>query len=273
MNADGDASRKHPVVLATAAHPDDIEFLYAGTLLHLADRGCEVHMWNLCNGSCGSLEHGVEEIVALRHTESAASAALAGATLHPPLFDDLDIFYDRPSLAAVAAVVRRVNPTIVLTHAPADYMEDHENVCRLVTSACFSKSMPNYRSQPPVPHAPGPVAVYHAPPHGLRNGLNQPAQATHFVAVDSVMDRKRALLQCHRSQDAWLNTSQGMSAYVQEMEQMMTRLGKASGRFAQAEGWRHHNYLGFGPADFDPLADLLTRDGLIHIPENPVSIV
>jgi LmbE family N-acetylglucosaminyl deacetylase len=41
-------------VLAAAAHPDDIEFMMAGTLLRLKDAGCEIHLWNLANGCCGS---------------------------------------------------------------------------------------------------------------------------------------------------------------------------------------------------------------------------
>jgi LmbE family N-acetylglucosaminyl deacetylase len=41
-------------VLAAAAHPDDIEFMMAGTLLRLKDAGCEIHLWNLANGCYGS---------------------------------------------------------------------------------------------------------------------------------------------------------------------------------------------------------------------------
>ena len=37
------------VVLAAAAHPDDIEFMMAGTLLLLKRAGAEIHMWNLAN--------------------------------------------------------------------------------------------------------------------------------------------------------------------------------------------------------------------------------
>lgn len=33
-----------PVVLAAAAHPDDIEFMMAGTLLRLKDAGAQIHL-------------------------------------------------------------------------------------------------------------------------------------------------------------------------------------------------------------------------------------
>ena len=123
------------VVLAAAAHPDDIEFMMAGTLLLLKDAGAEIHMWNLANGHCGTARDAREEIIRRRAGEAEASARLAGAVSHPPLFDDLGIFYDRPSLARVSAVVREIRPTIVLTQSPQDYMEDHQNTCRLLVTA------------------------------------------------------------------------------------------------------------------------------------------
>ncbi len=43
--------------LAIAAHPDDIEFMMAGTLLRLEERGWEIHYFNLSTGNCGSLRH------------------------------------------------------------------------------------------------------------------------------------------------------------------------------------------------------------------------
>ena len=40
--------------LAIAAHPDDIEFYMAGTLLLLKGAGWEIHYLNLSSGNCGS---------------------------------------------------------------------------------------------------------------------------------------------------------------------------------------------------------------------------
>jgi len=49
-----DASRKS--ALAIFAHPDDIEFVAAGTLLQLGLRGWELHYLNLCSGNGGSVQ-------------------------------------------------------------------------------------------------------------------------------------------------------------------------------------------------------------------------
>ena len=40
--------------IAIAAHPDDIEFYMAGTLLLLKQAGWKIHYLNLSSGNCGS---------------------------------------------------------------------------------------------------------------------------------------------------------------------------------------------------------------------------
>lgn len=70
----------------------------------------------------------------------------------PPLFDDWEIFYDRPSLARVAAILRSIQPQIVLTHSLSDYMEDHQNVARLILSATSGRSIPAMKTLPIAPY-------------------------------------------------------------------------------------------------------------------------
>jgi len=246
-----------PVVLAAVAHPDDIEFMMAGTLLLLQSAGAALHFWNLSSGDCGSTTMPREELIATRRAEAGESAALANATLHPPLFADFRIFYDEPSLRRVAAVVRAIRPTIILTHSPEDYMEDHQNTARLVVTAAFARAAPNFPTEPPQPPWTAPVAIYHALPHGLHDALRRPVPADFFVNISPVLARKHALLACHRSQQAWLDATQGMSAYLDSMTAMGRAAGAQSGRFEHAEGWRRHSHLGFATADFDPLPALL----------------
>jgi LmbE family N-acetylglucosaminyl deacetylase len=241
------------VALAIAAHPDDIEFMMAGTLLRLKDLGAEIHMWNLANGSCGTAVHAKDEIVRLRAAEARASAGLAGATLHAPLADDLSIFYEPGLLARVAAGVREIKPTILLTHSPQDYMEDHINTCRLAVSAAFARGMRNFPTDPPQPAWPGDTALYHALPHGLRDDLGRLIEPECYVDTGPVLARKRAMLARHETQKAWLDVSQGMDSYLLEMEAMSRQVGQMSEQFEHAEGWRRHSHLGFGPAGFDPL--------------------
>ena len=57
-------------VFALGCHPDDIEFMMAGTLFLLKDAGCELHYMALANGSCGTTRHSIEEIVRIRRQEA-----------------------------------------------------------------------------------------------------------------------------------------------------------------------------------------------------------
>jgi LmbE family N-acetylglucosaminyl deacetylase len=250
------AEIKH-VVLATAAHPDDIEFMFAGTLLRLRDAGAEIHMWNLANGSCGTVSHPREQIIRLRAAESQASARLAGATWHEPLTDDIALFYEPALLARIAAVVRQVKPTILLTQSPQDYMEDHQNTCRLSVTAAFVRGMRNFPTTPPVEPFGGPTTVYHAQPHGLRDGLRNLVRPGQYVDIGPVLARKREMLAQHRTQKQWLDVSQGIDAYLQEMEHFARQVGRMSKRFEFAEGWRRHSHYGFCHENSDPLAELL----------------
>ena len=105
-----------PTVLAIAAHPDDIEYVMAGTLLQLQARGWHVHYFNLSSGNCGSLEMDADTTARVRLAEAQASAALLGAAFHPPISHDLELAYEIPLLRQVMAVVRETNPAMVLTH-------------------------------------------------------------------------------------------------------------------------------------------------------------
>lgn len=245
------------IALAAAAHPDDIEFMMAGTLLRLKDTGCEIHLWNLANGCCGSASLSREETSAVRWEESLASAKLAGGTAHPPLFDDIGIYYDAISVVRVASVIRQIQPDIILTQSPLDYMEDHQNATRLVVTGAFTRAMKNFVTCPEVAPYHKPLALYHALPHGLNDTLRQPVAPHFFTDIGPVLARKRAMLACHASQKMWLDETQGMDAYIDEMECMSRDLGRQSGCLEFAEGWRRHSHLGFGPENFDPLKTIL----------------
>jgi LmbE family N-acetylglucosaminyl deacetylase len=253
-----------PAVLAIAAHPDDIEFLMAGTLLLLADRGWDLHYFNLATGNCGSAVTPAGPTRRIRRREARAAARLLGATWHPPLVDDAEIFYTDRLIRQVTAVVREVRPTIVLTHSPQDYMEDHMNACRVAVTAAFVRGMPNYFSLPRRPATLQPVTVYHALPHGLRDGLRRRIVPGAFVDVTAVRERKRAALAAHRSQKAWLDATQGMDSYLDAMDDMAREVGRMSRRFAWAEGWRRHSHLGFCPEKADPLREALGAHYLVN---------
>jgi len=253
-----------PAALAIAAHPDDIEFVMAGTLLLLGEAGWDLHYLNLSSGSLGSTTMTPARTARVRRDEARAAAKMLGATWHAPICSDLEIFYDARSLRRLAAIIRDVAPDVVLTHSPQDYMEDHMITCRLAVSAAFARAMPGFRTVPPRKAVDKPVTIYHANPHGLRDGLRRTVQPGAFVDTVRVHPRKRAALECHASQHGFLETTQGMSSYVRTMEDLSRAVGRMSRRFPHAEGWRRHLHWGFCGEDSDPLRDALGANYLIN---------
>ncbi|HZR18884.1 MAG TPA: PIG-L family deacetylase [Verrucomicrobiae bacterium] len=253
------------IAIAIGAHPDDIEFYMAGTLLQLKRARYETHYFNIASGNCGSNEHNSTRTRALRRKEARRAAAVLGAHFHPSLTDDLEIVYEVSLLRRVAAVLRDVRPGIVLTHSPQDYMEDHTNTCRLVVTAAFATPMPNFQTRPRRAAIDGDVAVYHCMPHGLRDPLRRRVMPGIFVNTGSVHETKLHALARHQSQQQWLEVSQGLNSYLQTMSDMSIQLGRLSKRFKHAEGWRRHLHLGFSRADIDPLRHALGKDYLLNV--------
>ncbi len=118
-------------VFAIAAHPDDIEFMMAGTMMLLKERSYELHYMTVANGSCGTAEHDRETIIQIRRQESINAAEFIGAVYHESLCDDIEIFYEKKLLTRLGSVIREVAPEILLVPSPVDYMEDHVNTSRL----------------------------------------------------------------------------------------------------------------------------------------------
>jgi LmbE family N-acetylglucosaminyl deacetylase len=244
--------------LALFAHPDDIEFVAAGTMLLLHDKGWRIHYCNVANGCCGSTTTDRATTAAIRLQESKRSAGILDAQFYPPICDDLEVFYNRPNLAKIASIVRQAKPSIVLTHAPIDYMEDHTETCRLAVAAAFSKGIPNFETDPLCSSFDGEVAIYHSQPHGNRTPMGELILPKYAIDIDSVMHRKLKMLECHHSQQGWLQSTQQMNSYLQTMLDLGQEVAALSKTDCQyAEGWRKHLHLGFGSSAFDPLRDSL----------------
>jgi len=245
-------------VLAVVAHPDDIEFMMSGTMMLLRNAGFRLHYMTVANGSCGTVTLCRDDIVGVRTEECREAASRLGAEYHAPLVDDIKIYYEPMLLAKLTAVVRQVQPTVLLLQSPCDYMEDHVNSSRLMVTAGFCRGMRNFISDPLRDPYADPMAVYHALPYGLCDQLRRPVRADFFVDVASVIQAKKELLACHRSQKEWLDKSQGLDSYIRTMEELCAEMGRLTGKCSFAEGWQRHSHLGFADPDFDPVADALS---------------
>lgn len=243
-----------PSALAIFAHPDDAEFLCAGTLALLAERGAKIQMITMTAGDCGSTILPAVQISRIRRGEAERAARLIGADYSCLNLKDLDIFYDRRTLGKVMEAVRTFNPSLVLTHSPVDYMVDHETTSRLCQTACFGALAPNFKTG--IRHAAKPLRavphLYYAEPFGGRDILGNELVSSVFVDIRDTFSMKEQMLACHESQRAFLSAQQGISDTAAMLRTMAERAGKISG-VGLAEGFRQHLGQGF------PQENLLAR--------------
>jgi len=233
-------------VLAVGAHPDDVEIMWSGTLFALHQLGHEVHVASLTLGDCGSVELSAEEIRRIRHHEAMKACEVLDATYHHAGFDDLCIFNDDNSNRRVTALLREVDPWMVITHSPNDYMSDHEMTSLLVRNACFNASIPNYETKAGaaactlnIPY------LYYAQPMEGIDIFGKKVTPQFYVDISGVMQQKLEMLACHESQRNWLRAHHGMDEYMESMRRFNSSLGqrasKVSGRLiSYAEAFRQH---------------------------------
>ena len=228
-------------VLALHAHPDDVEFQCAGTLILLREAGCEVTIATMTPGDCGSAEHDAEAISAIRREEARQAAAVMGADYICLEFRDLAIFNDDESRRRVTEALRRIQPEIILTAPPADYIADHEMTSLLVRDACFAAPCPNYTTrqwEPAAALAKIPHLYFVDPLEGVdRDGVAAPVDF--HVDVSRVFPTKRQMLACHASQRNWLMRQHGIDEYLDSQTKWGAHRGAEIG-VAFAEGFRQY---------------------------------
>eukprot|EP01009_Symbiontida_sp_KSa7_P007212 NODE_3907_length_371_cov_566.686335_g3333_i0.p2 GENE.NODE_3907_length_371_cov_566.686335_g3333_i0~~NODE_3907_length_371_cov_566.686335_g3333_i0.p2 ORF type:complete len:101 (+),score=25.15 NODE_3907_length_371_cov_566.686335_g3333_i0:26-304(+) len=87
----------------------------------------------------------------------------------------------------------------------------------------------------------------------------------------AVIEGKAAMLGKHQSQKEWLDESQGFDSYIEMMKSLAVEVGKMSGRYGYAEGWRRHMHAGLSQRDEDPLYEEL-KDRCFVCPKYEASL-
>ncbi len=231
-------SNDHRTALAFLAHPDDAEFLCAGTLIRLAKAGWQIHIATATPGDCGTMTETPEAIAARRTEEAEKAASLIGATYH--CLDESDglVVYDKPTLRKSIDLLRRVAPSLVLTHAVKDYMMDHEMVSLLARAASFIYPAPNISKVPRKEGSQVPYLYYVDPVEG-NDPLGHPVEPTTLVDITEQLGQKTEMLACHASQREWLRAHHGTDEYLDAMRRHAAMRGGQAG-VAAAEGFVQH---------------------------------
>jgi LmbE family N-acetylglucosaminyl deacetylase len=226
------------IALSFLAHPDDAEFLCAGTLLRLADKGWEIHIASATPGDCGTVTANRWDISSTRTREAAAAASLIGATYHCLDQRDGMVIYNEAALRKTFDLFRRVAPSLVFTHAPKDYLVDHEQVSLLARAGSFMYAAPNV-SELPVRRGSAVPYLYYCDPVEGTDPFGNLVVPTTVIDIAAQLDRKTAMLACHMSQRDWLLAHHGIDEYLEAMKRHAGLRGPLAGTSA-AEAFIQH---------------------------------
>lgn len=241
-------------ILAIGAHPDDVEFLCAGTLALLHKGGNRIHIATVAAGDCGSAVLSASEISEIRLVEGTAAAQVLDAEYTCLGEKDIEIEHSNKVRRKVTELIRKVSPDIVFTLSPSDYMTDHEMTSRNVRDACFAAPIPNYvtgASNPaePIPSVP---TLYYTDAVESIDIFGDRIVPHFYVDISEAMETKKKMLASHASQREWLRLQHKVDHYIIEMENWSAARGKEIG-VQYAECFRQH--LGHGY----PHANILTK--------------
>ena len=165
-------------ILALGAHPDDVEIYMFGTLAAAKARGDSLDIAIATDGAAG----GRGDPAALsrtRRSEATTGAKLLAVEPHFLDFPDGAFVAEAASIAAIKALIGRVAPDLVLTHAPNDYHGDHRALSEAVRIGA------NF--QVPVLWADTMMGAGFAP--------------THYVEITAHIEAKVEAIRAHVSQD------------------------------------------------------------------------
>jgi LmbE family N-acetylglucosaminyl deacetylase len=186
-------------ILAIGCHPDDLEIACSGTLAKYVKNGHSVVMCHVANGDKGHAVIMPDELNAIRTKEAEEAGRVIGAaeviSLNVP---DLQVDSKNEDIVQkVVALIRRVQPALIITHSPTDYMRDHLEVSRLVFNASFSSSVPHYCSE--IQSYSTIVPIYY-----MDTLAGVDFMPTEYVDITETIDLKIKALDCHESQIKWM---------------------------------------------------------------------
>jgi LmbE family N-acetylglucosaminyl deacetylase len=180
-----DAQRELSVV-CVGAHPDDQESGCGGTLALYAARGHRVTVIYLTRGEAGIPGKSHGEAAAIRTAEAEQACRILGA--RPVFAGQIDgaTEVNRMRAEELAKLLSAEQPDIILTHWPLDTHPDHQAASLLTLRAHLAS--PRGRS----------ALYFFEVDTGAQTMGFLP---TAFVDITSVVEKKKAALFAHRSQD------------------------------------------------------------------------
>ncbi len=217
--------------LVIVAHPDDAEFLCAGTVARWVSEGCEVRYVLVTSGEKGTHDPEMtsERVAAIREEEQRAAARALGVKECVFLGYPDGFVEDTAELRGeLVREIRRFKPDVVVTWDPYRLGHNHRDH-RLTGQAALDAAYPLSRSRLYYPEHMAEGLEPHRAKEALLAGSDRP---NYHVDVSDFFRQKMKALRCHKSQLG----RYPFSEVRKRVRQRMAEAGKEAG-FKLAEAF------------------------------------
>jgi len=178
-------------ILAFGAHPDDVELGCGGTLLAAVAEGKKVGIIDLTQG-----ELGTRGTVADRLKEAMLAGEIIGVAVRENLgMKDGFFVNDQTHQLAIATIIRKYQPDIILCNAPEDRHPDHGKAAKLVADAAFLAGLVKIQTTDN-----GVAQTAWRPSHVFHYIQSRNLQPSFVVDISEHIDKKMASIVSHASQ-------------------------------------------------------------------------
>jgi LmbE family N-acetylglucosaminyl deacetylase len=143
---------------------------------------------------------------------------------------DEHVFPDADQRRRVIDLLRETDPDVLFTHHPQDYHPDHRHLAQLVFDSYFQKGLPFIPGQKHPACRFAETQVYYLDTIGGIGFL-----PTEYVDITPVMDLKRRMLRCHRSQ--FKAMSDLARCDLEQLVEIQSRFRGLAGGCVYAEGF------------------------------------
>ena len=221
-------------VMAFGAHPDDIEFMCAGTLAKYSSEGHKVAIAISTNGEVGSPVLDKAEIATIRKEEAEKSAKLIDADFYWLNYPDEFLFNNEKSRLHFIEIIRQFRPDIILcTDKDCDYHPDHTTTGQILWDIHVMATVPNIKTEtPPCEKIPELVFM------DTVTGVN--FQPEFYVDITEQWEIKAKMIACHKSQEQWLINQYDISCV--ELGNIQSRLRGLQSGCKYAEAFRRPKF-------------------------------
>jgi LmbE family N-acetylglucosaminyl deacetylase len=190
-------------ILVVGAHPDDVDFSTAGTMLKWAGKK-EIYYLICTSGNKGgsSSSHNPDELVEVRKKEQRSAAASIGAV---DVFfldrNDGELVADQDLKRDIVRIIRKIRPAIVFCFDPGNQKFDSFHLFhtdhRVSGIATFDAVYPASSNRLYFPELLEEGLNTYRVPEMYFYGTNEPNT---YIDISTVIDKKIDVLRCHESQ-------------------------------------------------------------------------